>query len=81
MVIEFTGVKPRDTEGRPYLIIKMLSVEGMFSFLRLMVQLLLLTLPDIKCHFPCYLEFCWDRARSLCLRVSALALCPPPCTC
>lgn len=54
-------------EGRLSLIIKMLSIEGMFSFL--MVQLLLLTLSDI-------LEFYWDRVCSLCL--GALALLPHP---
>lgn len=50
------------------MIIKMLSIEGMFLFL---MQLLLLTLPGIS-------EFYWDRVCSLCL--GALALLPhlPP---
>lgn len=38
------------------------------------MQLLLPTSPDNKCHFPFYPEFYWDRAHSLCLRVSAYAV-------
>lgn len=43
-LVESKDTKPMDMEGQLSLIIKMLSIEGMFLFLR--VQLLLLTLPD-----------------------------------
>lgn len=38
LAVEFTDAKPCDMEGLLYSTIKMLSIERMFSFLRLMVQ-------------------------------------------